>query len=101
MHNYFKSGGFCKTMTEVGVAFENEDLRLKLWSKRVRKCSKQMFTSLFSVVVWIGENDKKMRALGIKIFCFIFAEKKIAENFENALISMDGPLISSTADLLC
>ena len=30
-----------------------------------------MFTLLFSLVVWIGENDKKMRALGIKIVCFI------------------------------
>ena len=56
---------------------------------------------IFSLVVWIGENDKKMRALGIKIVCFVFAEKKPWINFENALISMDGALIASSVYLLC
>ena len=43
-------------------------------------------SSFSGVLVWIGENDKKM-PVWMKIFCFVFAEMK-TDTFEKALVWM-------------
>ena len=43
------------------------------------------FSSVSSVLVWLGENDTKTLVQWMKIFCFVFAAMK-TDTFENALV---------------